>query len=228
MARQITSAVASAILLPEYRPVFFAELNFDSGAKRIHSWIGNLTVDGFSFNGIGELTGATRVTESPALTDETITLGLRGVDDAFLTVARDEHVYDRLARIWFGFLDENYDLIADPDGPYIMRMDSIEIVRDPDESEVLLTLKTAAVLWNEANISRYTDEEQQRLFPGDRFFEFGPEMEEKELVVSFTPAAKVVSTETFQSGTFPSGDSSGEKIPPPTDPEQQEREARGN
>lgn len=197
MARPLTAAMEAGLAERVYRPVCFAELNFDGGTERLHTWRGNLTVDGNVFVGLGELVGVGNIVEGGGLSAEGITLRATGLTNKWLQIARDEHVHGRTARLWFGMLDDDYALIADPDGPYLLRMDAMEITRDDETGTVFLKLQTLAVLWSQANIRRCTDEDQQNVHPGDRFFEFMPEMAEKELILgtpesASSPAARIL------------------------------------
>jgi len=199
MGRPLTAAMSDELAERIYRPVVFAELNFDGGVERVHTWRGNLTVDGNTFVGLGEMVGVGDIVEGGGLSAEGLTVNATGLTDKWLQIARDEHMHGRTARLWFGLLDDDYALIPDPDGPYLMRMDGNEITRDDETGTVFLKLQTLAVLWAQANIRRCTDEDQQAVNPGDRFFEFMPEMAERELILgtpesASSPVARVVTS----------------------------------
>ena len=188
MARDITAAVEAESQKPVVHPVLFAELDFSSGFVRAHSALGDLQVDGNTFTGLGELGTVSPVTEGSDLSANGITLGLSGVNLANVSIALGEDYQGRSAKLWVGFLDiDTLALIADPAGPWAYRMDVMEVTLG-QSAVITLSAESRAALWGRANVRRYTNQDQQDVYAGDRFFEFVPEMADKEIIWPSAPS----------------------------------------
>lgn len=181
MARQLTAATETASQASLVRPVWLAELAFDSGTERVTTAPRDLIFQGNTFSALGDFGGVTTMRESSDLSADGVTLRLSGVPTARISEALTEQVQGRTAKLWIGFLDSAYQLIADPAGPFTFRMDAFE-VQLGDTAEISLTCESRAILWRQSAVRRYTDQDQQAAYPGDRFFEFVPQMAEKEIV----------------------------------------------
>ena len=59
-------------------------------------------------------------------------------------------------------------------------MDTMEVVDGP-EPRVALSCESRLVDLERAEVRRYTDADQQAEYPGDRFFEFVPALQEAEI-----------------------------------------------
>ena len=188
MSRTLTAGVLTAIAAGTVRPVIFADLEFDSGTEYLHSAFGDLVNNSNTYTGVGDLGKITTLQEPSDLSAQGFTLELSGIDPTRLAQSISEDTQGRTVKIWIGFLDEDYALIADPIGPHEARMDVFEIELG-DTATVALRCESPFADWSRPNIRRYTDEDQQAVYPGDRFFEFGAEMAEKDLIWPAGPAA---------------------------------------
>ena len=83
--------------------------------------------------------------------------------------------------MYLGFLDANYALVADPFVAFKGRMDSMDIELGKTAS-IQIGIESRLVDWDKARIRRYTNEDQQNYFAGDKGLEFMSEMVDKQLV----------------------------------------------
>lgn len=121
---------------------------------------------------------------------ETVTLeavGLKatitGVPESIVSLALQENIrgddfYMRLA-----LLDSDGQIIGTPTLEYQGRCDIPTIADNPDDKGVTcvvsIAIESRIVDYARANIRRYTDQDQQKVFPGDKFFQYTPQMVEK-------------------------------------------------
>jgi len=185
MTRALTAGVQTAATSEVARPFLAVELDFSSGFTRANSTDRLLSFDTGSgvqnFLGTGNLGRVGPAQEGTELQPYSLTLALSGVNPAHLSIALGEHYQGRAAKIWLGFLDANHAVIADPVLLFHGRMDDMPIILG-ETAEVAVNVESRLADWERPRISRYTDAEQQQLFPGDRGLEFVSATVEKELV----------------------------------------------
>ena len=173
------------------RPVFFAELDFASGATRVNSSIYDLSFDpdggspplDRTFLGVGVLGTISGVEESGDLKSRAIQLSLRGVPRDLVVVSLTEHYHGRAARLWVGLLDENHALIDTPALLFGGLMDTMDTEMGK-ESKITMTVLDRFSRWDTASDIRYTDEQQQARFPGDKGLEFISQVPQKEIFLN--------------------------------------------
>lgn len=182
MARDLTTAAENAILASNVLPVWFAELHFDSGIERFSTAHRDITFGGNLFSALGHFGGVSEINEASDLSANGVILRLSGVPVARVSQALSEKVQGRTAKLWSGFLDpDTHALIADPAGPFTFRMDNFAIHMG-ESATITLACESRAILWSKTTVRRYTDADQQSIYPGDRLFEFVAKMSEKELI----------------------------------------------
>ena len=181
MPRNITAAVAAAVAARAVRQVMFVELDFPSQFQRLHSWTGQYTVEGNVFDGVGIYGEISQQRESSDLSANGIVLSLAGVPTAEISLILNEQYTGRRAKVWRGYLDDQYQLIADPVGPRLYKMDAPRIVYG-ETVVIALACESSAAEWGRANVARYTDQDHQRRWPDDRFFQFVPDLVDAEII----------------------------------------------
>jgi len=86
--------------------------------------------------------------------------------------------YDPDARLYVGLLDEQHRLIGTPLLIYRGRMDTLDIEMG-STATLTLTVQSRLSDWERPRLLRYTNEQQQADWPGDKGFEFIAQMAEK-------------------------------------------------
>lgn len=187
MSRDITSAMATASAAELFRPFTAVELNFSTGRLRFNSTDRTLTfnADGGSpsddFLGVGQYGSMSVVEESSELKNYSIDLQLRGIPNDLISSALGADYQGRPCKVWFGLMEADFAVIADPTLWFDGLMDTMNIQLG-QEATVTLRAQSRLARWEEAQNVRYTNEEQQRRFPADKGLEFVAQMVEKEIV----------------------------------------------
>ena len=159
MSRSLTTAAANAAAAGVVRPVLLVDLEFSDGTVRY----------------------TTAVMEGTELEANRIIVGLNGIPSANLSLAIGQTYQNRPATVYLGFLDANYALVADPFVAFKGRMDSMDIELGKT-ARIQIGIESRLVDWDKARIRRYTNEDQQNFFAGDKGLEFMSEMVDKQLV----------------------------------------------
>ena len=145
-------------------------LDFTSGMVRVHDGIGSISWGGNTYDGIGTLGGVESVDESVEVIARPLSLTLSGVDTSLVSTAMTETYQNRTVTIYLGFLDEMTNTVVDtPEVSWEGRMNQMSISSSEGGAAIKLTCEHR--LRREMRIARYTNEDQQLLFSGDRFFD---------------------------------------------------------
>ena len=105
MSRNLEPAVASAAQSEVVYPVVCVELDYESLTSRAHTGVGELTFNGKTFYGVGDLGSIDAVTESADLSANGLTLTLSSVTQENVAIALGENYQNRPATIYLALLD---------------------------------------------------------------------------------------------------------------------------
>ena len=186
MTRDITTQAAAAGAAEVVRVMYLALFEFDSGVVRITSapydvpydldkdgesevWVTTL--------GMGQASGIEEGTETQSYG---MSCKLSGIPEESVSLALAENPQGRKAFFWKAFLDADHRIIPDPVLIFAGRMDTMPLEIGA-LSELTLNIESRLADWDRVRGGRYTDAEQQRRCPGDRFFQFTAPATEKEL-----------------------------------------------
>ncbi|MFQ5535663.1 MAG: hypothetical protein ACE5EM_12675 [Sphingomonadales bacterium] len=185
--RNLDPAVKTETEAPEVTSVVFVELDFDSGPVRVWSGMGPIMAAmpdraAATWDGVGDLGSIDAISESADRTQHGVQLTLSGIDPDLLTTALEENYQGRAADIWIAFLDASHQVIGEPVSVFGGIMDVMSTI-DGDETGLLsLTCESREALLGRSSESLLTDQEQQRLHPGDNGLNFVMELQNKEIL----------------------------------------------
>ena len=119
MGRDITTSLSAESKQEIVRPFLLVKLSFDNGISRVNSTDKNLTLDvdgdGLqSFLGIGRMGSISPIVESSDLQPSGYTMELTGVPIDHVSDALNEDYQGRSVKLWLGFFNDSYQVIADP------------------------------------------------------------------------------------------------------------------
>ena len=178
---RLSPHAASSATSPVAAPVVLVELDFASGPFRAWTGLGQLNWAGKVFEGVGSIGAVGEVEETVELRAVRLTLALSPVPQEVVDIALAERSFRlRPARLWGALLDAEGAFVADPFPLWAGLMDTMEVT-DGAEPRVALTCESRLVDLERAEVRRYTDADQQAEYPGDRFFEFVPALQEAEI-----------------------------------------------
>lgn len=186
MTRGISSLAGAEVGKGHVRPFLLAEIDFsDSGIVRLNQTDRTISFspDGgspeYEFTGVGNLGQVTTISESSSLQALGVEMTLTGIDPAFISAAFEES-HGRPGRIWLGFFDDSYRLIADPILIFKGLIDK-KTIRLGEVGTVSLSLESRLIQWRRPKIRRWNHGDQISRYPGDLGFEFVASLALKEL-----------------------------------------------
>jgi hypothetical protein len=168
----MTAAMAVQLSASHIRPLFLMSAQFTDGTIYVWSGMGTLSWNGQTWIGLGTLGTISGVEESSEIKANNVTFTLSGIDPSLLGEALNQARQGYPVTLWFGFLDDQLNVVADPVQAYSGRMDVPVIEEGSDTSTISLTVENRLIDLNRTKERRYTDQDQQIDFPGDTGFRY--------------------------------------------------------
>jgi len=169
--RAMTSAVEANVTAEVPRWTLAAELLFDDGAVRVNGSPDDVTLFGETFIGVGGFGKIGEIEDTTEIKALEVPLQLSGIPSDMFEVARAAQYQMRPAKIWIAPIGADWRVLPDPILMFSGRMLQMNCVVGKTMT-VEVVLGNTLVDWETASIRRYTEEDQRRLYPTDRFFEF--------------------------------------------------------
>lgn len=162
------------------RPIYFLKLEFPSGNVFLNSSDRDITWGGNSYIGSGTIGTLSDIEETAELQANGIKLTLSGIPSTYVSIALTTEYQGSTATEYLGFLNNDYVLVDDPFIIFVGKVDTMSISLS-DTATIELEIENRLVDWERPKISRFTNEEQQNLYSGDKGLEFVDSVAEKEL-----------------------------------------------
>jgi len=184
MSREMTAVASGAITLPNVTLAVLVEMDFSGGFLRVNNSAMNLNWNSLNWIGVGQLGKIDNLTESADMEAHSLSFSISGIPQENIATALDQDYQGRSCKVWFATLDTDYQVISDPIGSFNYKLDTMDIELG-DKANIKVTAQSRLVDWERSLGTRYTNEEQQRVHPGDLGLEFVPQMAEKRITWGF-------------------------------------------
>lgn len=169
----------SAMEQPNVTLVLAAEIHFPSGVTRVHTGTGVVIINGQTFLGVGTLGDVGSITEENSTSSSTMSMALSGLDMSLVGETLNEEVIGCSVICYIAVMNEVGTISASNvlfEG--FITDTSLQAGRQNALSYVVANVFER---WQQGLPDRYTDESQQRLHPGDRFFRYVAQMAERSI-----------------------------------------------
>jgi hypothetical protein len=167
--RALTTAFRSAIAGATVRVGLLCLIDYPSTPLRVWTGQGDLAWDGHTWKGLGNLGSVSAIQERFGAQAGNITLTLAGVAPELRALALADASAGRSVRLWLAAFDAAWAVIPDPWEPFAGTTDVHRIL----DGTIEVNVETWLARLRLSRVSRYTHEDQQRHFPGDRGLEHG-------------------------------------------------------
>lgn len=179
--RGMSGAVNAAIQEPLVRPILLFDGAFKTGSLRLWTGIGPLDWAGDTYTGAGDLLSIGASEETDEVKAAGLEVRLAGVKPGSIAHALAEVERNRRGAIYFGLLDELGAIIPDPWPWFRGLLDSCAIDDGEETATIVLSYEHELIDLERPRDSRWTHEEQQRLFPNDTGLRYIKELQDKVL-----------------------------------------------
>lgn len=180
--KTLGTSAASAWLDPEKRACAFVQLEFTSGTQRYTTLPYDTSWNGNTWIGVGRLAEISEIRESEALVATGVQITLSGLPASLVSLALAENVQGRTCTIWFAALGADSAVLDTPPVEFKGKVDTVPIQLDDGTARIVVNVESVLADFARPKVRRFTDADQQAVYPGDRFFEFVPQMVEKEII----------------------------------------------
>ena len=181
MPRAMSNAYLGAIACGLLRPAFFVEAHFVSGPIYVWSGLGQIVWNGQTWTGVGSLGKISTIEEGSTVEAKGTSLSLSGIDPVLLADVLLEFQVGLPAIIWLGLFDASLVLIPDPVCCFAGTMDQPTIDVSGDAATITVNCENRLYEMNVPANRRYTQEDQQRDYPGDLGFQFVNSIQESQI-----------------------------------------------
>ena len=148
---------------------------------------GPVSWNGLIWQGVGSLGSITTIEEGSTVEAKGITLTLSGMDATLVGDVLGEFAVGLPVTVWFGLFDGNQVLIPSPIVSFAGRMDQPTLTFGGDTASVSIACESRLLDMNTSVERRYTNDDQQLDYPGDRGFEFVNSIQEVSIYWGRTP-----------------------------------------
>lgn len=180
MSRTLPTDYAALTEGAVFRPALLVELDWPSGMVRCWSGLGTISWGGEDYLGVGDLGAFTPIEESTDGRANGVALTLSGIPVANVANALANDAQGRAARLWIAALADDGTLAADPYLIFDGAIDTCTIEYGPETATISVNLEKE-LIDRRLQQRRYTHEDQQIEYPGDRFFEYVAGLQNKEI-----------------------------------------------
>jgi len=182
MARSIGSAFGTQLTSGSIRPFYAVKMNFSSGTLLLATTYTDLIIGGNTYIGSGNILNISPITETSDTKASGVNISLNGLDSSLLSAGLTEDTQGMVVEIYFGLLttSNNADTIVDT--PYEIFsgfIDSMVIQEDGNDSKLKFSVENKLITLEIPTDRRYTDQDQQNLFSGDKGCNFVTSLQDK-------------------------------------------------
>lgn len=197
MSRDMSVAMSLGVVEQKISPIILMDLEFESGHARFWTGVGNLVWDGVTWVGQGNLLGLSQVDETRDVQGSAMSMSLSGQNPALVSAVYNDFSQGRPVINYLGLMDASGQIVIDPVTVFAGRLDTIS-----DEDDGSSATITVSAISDFADLKRvrarfFTDQDQQRIKPGDRSFRFMPTLQDKQVFWGVREGSPPLSAQTF-------------------------------
>ena len=178
----VPAAFKTVVAGAHYDWFYLVEMQLASGTSRLASLDFDVEWNGHTWTGMRGLGSIQAIEETPGEVTG-LQLTLAGVKEAHIATVLSEPVQGRTVIIRIAVLDKssNPPTLAVDANVWQGLLDAQRF--NEATGTVSATAENRLVEWDRPRLQRFTDEDHQRAYPGDKFFRFVPQMAERQIVI---------------------------------------------
>jgi hypothetical protein len=178
--RDLSSAMQTELAAQKLTPVMFFEGEWTAGFLRFWTGIGTITWGGKTWTGAGNVLGISPIEETTQLRAAGVRVSLSGMSQDIIATVLQYAAYGRSGSIWLGCLaGDSGTLVSDPYLMFQGNLDVPSIEETGDTCQISVSYESRLIDLERASDRRWTQDDQQIAYPGDKGFEFMAKMVDK-------------------------------------------------
>lgn len=175
--RTISSEAAEALDAGLDHRAYLVRIDAPSGVALMTSHVRNIRYNGEDYLAVGDLGSISNVTETNVIQSHGLKLVLSGLNADLKDQAMEDFYQGSEVKVFCQFLDHNDDPFGDPILFWEGYLDTQDIVTGGGMLAIEAACENWMREWDQPRRLTYSDEDQQELHPGDRFFEHVPQLQ---------------------------------------------------
>ncbi len=182
MSRSIGTTFGNQLTSGNLRPFYAIKMNFTSGTLLLATTYSDLVISGETYLGTGNILNISPITETADTRATGVEIVLSGLDTSILSAGLTEDTQGMIVEIYFGVMTTTSNADAIVDTPYQIFsgfIDSMVLEESGESSTLTFTVENKLVTLERPIDRRYTDQDQQNLFIGDKGCEFVTSLQDK-------------------------------------------------
>ena len=178
MSRDLTTALETALSADVIEPFFAVDLNFDVSPLYVWSGQGDIVIDGKTYVGSEEMLQVDTIEEAADASARGAVLTLTGVPSEVISIALNTEYQGRTGNIYFGSLTDSTEYTEIFSG----FIDTMDILEEPDESTVRVTLESRLIRLEYPSGIKYTSSHLKSRYAGDLGLDFVEGLANKKII----------------------------------------------
>lgn len=180
--RDIDVDVAANLQEKFVNVAILAQLQFDSETVYMWTGVGNLSWNGDTYIGGGNLIGISTVEETQELQAKGLQVSLNGISSSLISLAFNERVRGRPFRMWLACLNDDRTIIGTPYRLFTGMMDVMSSADDGQTASISLTVENSLIIGQRNKVQRYTSVDQKKKYPADTGLDRINQLQDKEII----------------------------------------------
>jgi len=164
------------------RPASLAEMAFPTGTVRIWTGQGAISWNSQTWSGTGNYVAFSAFPERTDGSANGIKITVSGVDSDLISDAAEDAFQGAAISVWIAFLDESRNVVGTPFKLFGGQMDTGEIRDDGKKASIVINAESRLIDQLRPIQYRYTDQDQRKLYAGDKGFEFIASIPDRQIV----------------------------------------------
>ena len=199
MSRDLVAAILTSLANVEQNTRLLFEGQFSGGPVRVWNGVGDLTYESVTWTGLGDLVSVSPSEETTEIGAASLTVGLNGIPSTTIALALGDEYRQRPARLLLAFMSAA-TTVAGATQVFAGRMDVMSIEDGGETASITVQIENRLADLRRPRTSRYTDEEQQRRFPGDLGLEYTGALAARPIPWGIAPTAAAATGSTGNRG----------------------------
>ena len=181
MTRSIGSSFSNKLDSSSIAPFYAVEIEFSTGTLRVASTYADIVINGATFLGGGLVMKLSPVTETSDTRAQGMEIIFSGLDSTILSAGLNDDSNGTRCNVFFGLLETSSNADSIIDTPYKIFEGFVDgmVLNEGETSELHITVENKLIMLERPTDRRYTHEDQQNLFPGDKSLEFVTSLQDK-------------------------------------------------
>lgn len=200
MSRDLNSDLITQITSAAYRPFFAIQATLDSTTLRLWTGIGDLSISGITYSGVGEFLSIGDLEEASDISVKGLNLTLSGIPSDLISLALNTPYQGRELTMFFGVTDLQRVFLLKEQGGFLLLesggrfttgdddapaqmfrgfIDTMTIEEGSETATISVSVENRLIDLERSRIFRYTDQSQKAVYPNDKGLEFVEDLQDK-------------------------------------------------